>query len=109
LSFINRHNLDSTFKQTHEFVVSIVEKSDLLNNVSVRTSVQSLPSLNVPDNEHIFIVNTSLRSQILFISRKTQTLNEHFVQFEPMKHGLRLEVPDDDISLQTLMGFLATG
>jgi len=53
-----------------------------------------------PDYELVVILATEGR-QVLLVVGERQTLDQHLVHLESVHHLERVEVPDDDISLNT--------
>lgn len=53
----------------------------------------------VPNYKSVVILATE-RSQVLFISREGEILNEHLVQLESLYHFKSVEVPNNDVGLK---------
>ena len=87
--------------------IGVVEEFDLVCGVSSNgVSANSFSSFNVPDNE-LIIVLTSERSQVSFIKGEGKRLDQDFVQFQSLDGLKRVEVPDDDIGLESHVCLLA--
>lgn len=86
---------------------SRVEEANLVGNILAnRVSNQGFASLDIPDDERV-IVLTSERGKVLLVEAEIQRLDQHLVQLKPVNDLKGIEVPNDDISLETHMSLLA--
>jgi hypothetical protein len=92
----------------NELLVGVVEESDLVGDVHANSvSADSFATDSFPDYELVVILATE-RSQVLLVVGERQTLDQHLMHLESVHHLKRVEVPDDDVRLKALVGFLST-
>lgn len=65
--------------------------------------------LDVPNDQHIFVVNAANGGQEAILRRESQRVDAHLVHAESLEDAAIRKVPDYDVCLQSLEGFLATG
>jgi len=100
---------ESIVVDSDELVVGVVEEFNLVSNVHTNgVTNEGLAGLNIPDNELVIILATE-RSHVAFVSREGEILNEDLVQFESVEHRHSVEIPDDNVGLETHMGLLSRG
>ena len=107
--FVNRNNLDFIIHDGHQLVVGFIEELDLVHWVSEGVTVKGFAWTDVPDDYCVFIIDSSYWSQVELIERKGQILNQNLVQFQSMQERHLVEIPNDDISLESHVSFLARG
>jgi len=104
---IDSPDADTVVVNGDELLVGIVEESDLVSHVHADTvSDNSFAGLDIP-NDQLVIVLAAERSQILLVLGKMQILDEHFVKLEAVQHRHGVEVPNDNVSLESHVGLLA--
>lgn len=92
-----------------ELIVGVVEEFNLVGHVHAdRVSDKSFTAFNVPDDQLVIILPTE-RSHVLLIGREREILNQNLVQFESVEHGHGIEIPDNDIGLESHVGLLSRG
>jgi hypothetical protein len=100
-------DLDAVVVDAEQLSVSVVEEPDLVGGVSPDwVSADSFSGLDVPDNQ-LVVVLSSERSEVALIERRGERLDQNFVQFQALDGLQRVEVPDDDISLESHVSLLA--
>lgn len=105
-----------------KLLIGVVVESDLVGDVHANgVTTNGFSTDGFPDYELVVILAAE-RRQVLLVVGERQTLNQHLVHLESVHHLERVEVPDDDISLNTrakarrtrksyleaLVGFLST-
>ena len=60
----------------------------------------------VPNDEHVVVLSTD-GSQVLLVHGERETLNEDLVKLEPVNEGQTVEIPNDNVSLESHVCFLA--
>jgi hypothetical protein len=89
-----------------QVVVGVVVELDLVGDVHADCmSADGFASVSIPDYELVVILPAE-RGQVLFIVGEGKTLDEHFVEFQSVFDFHGVEVPDDDVGLETLVGLL---
>jgi len=107
LNKVDSPDADSVVVDSDEFLVGVVEESDLVCNVHADSvSDNSFSRLNFP-NDKLVVVLPAKRSQKLLVLGEVEILDEHFVQLEAVQHRHGVEVPNDDIGLESHVGLLA--
>jgi len=69
-------------------------------------AADSLSSFSFPDYELVVILAAE-RCQVFFVVGERETLNQNLVHLEPVHHLQSVEVPNDDVGLEALVGLLA--
>jgi hypothetical protein len=93
----------------HQLVVGLVVELDLVGDVHADgVTTDSFARINLPDNELVVILSTE-RCQVLLIRGEGKTLNENLVESKVMDWLEFIEVPDDDLGLESHMSLLTTG
>lgn len=104
---VDSPNTDTVVVDSDEFLVSVVEESDLVGDVHADSvSNNSFARLDFPDNQLVVVLSAE-RSQKLLVLGEVEILDEHFVQLKAVQHRHGVEVPNDDISLESHVGLLA--
>jgi CBS-domain-containing membrane protein len=104
---VHSPDADTVVVDSDEFLVGVVVESDLVGNVHANTvSDNSFARLDFP-NDKLVVVLSAKRSQELLVLGEVEILDEHFVQLEAVQHRHCVEVPNDDISLESHVGLLA--
>jgi len=86
---------------------SVVEEANFVCNIHANwVSNQSFAALNIPDNERVVVLATE-GSEVLLVEGERQALDEDFVQFKSMHHLEGIEIPDNDVSLETHVSLLS--
>jgi len=92
-----------------KLVVGVVEEFDLVGNVHADVVPdKSFTALDVPDNQLVVVLATE-RSHVALISGEGEILNQNLVQLESVEHRHGVEIPDNDISLESHVGLLSRG
>lgn len=100
---------ESVVVDSDELVVSVVEELNLVSNVhSDVMSDKGFAALDVPDDELVIVLATE-GGHVALVSREGQVLDEDLVQLESVEHGHRVEVPDDNVGLESHVGLLSGG
>lgn len=104
---VDSPDADTVVVDSDEFLVGVVEESDLVGNVHADSvSNNSFSRLNFP-NDKLVVVLSAKRCQKLLVLGKVEILDEHFVQLEAVQHRHGVEVPNNDIGLESHVGLLA--
>jgi hypothetical protein len=104
---VHSPDADTVVVDSDEFLVGVVVESDLVGNVHANTvSDNSFARLDFP-NDKLVVVLSAKRSQELLVLGEVEILDEHFVQLKAVQHRHGVEVPNDDISLESHVGLLA--
>jgi hypothetical protein len=104
---VHSPDADTVVVDSDKFLVSVVVESDLVGDVHADTmSDNSFARLDFP-NDKLVVVLSAKRSQELLVLGEVEILDEHFVQLKAVQHRHGVEVPNDDISLESHMGLLA--
>jgi len=104
---VDSPDADTVVVDCDEFLVGVVEESDLVGNVHADSvSNNSFSRLNFP-NDKLVVVLSAKRCQKLLVLGKVEILDEHFVQLEAVQHRHGVEVPNNDIGLESHVGLLA--
>lgn len=106
---VDGEDLDARVENGDHFFVGAVEEGDLVDGVAVGGSVEGLAGFDVPDDEHVFVVDASEGGEVEFVVGEREGLDEDLVELEAVDHGALLEVPDDDISLEAHVSPLSGG
>jgi len=85
----------------------VVEECYLVCDIHTHwVSNKCFAALNIPDNERVVVLATE-GSKVLLIMGEGKTLDKHLVQFQSVHHLQGVEVPNNDISLETHMSLLS--
>jgi len=104
---VHSPDADTVVVDSDKFLVSVVVESDLVGDVHADTmSDNSFARLDFP-NDKLVVVLSAKRSQELLVLGEVEILDEHFVQLKAVQHRHGVEVPNDDISLESHVGLLA--
>ena len=104
---VHSPDADTVVVDSDEFLVGVVVESDLVGDVHADTvSDNSFARLDFP-NDKLVVVLSAKRSQELLVLGEVEILDEHFVQLKAVQHRHGVEVPNDDISLESHVGLLA--
>lgn len=91
-----------------QLLVGVVVEGNLIGNIHAYiVTADSFSTLSFPDNE-LVVVLAAERRQVLFVVGERETLDQNLVHLQTVLQFQGIEVPDDDISLETLVGLLAT-
>lgn len=86
-----------------------VEEGHLVGDVHANwVSNEGLSTLDIPDNERVVIL-TAQRGEILLVETEGKRLDKHLVELESVNHLQGVEVPDDDIGLESHVSLLTGG
>lgn len=89
-------------------VVAVVEEGDLIDDVhSNRRAAQRFSSLDVPDN-HRVVVLSSYSGEELIVVGEAERLDQDLVELKSVDGFQRVEIPNDDFSLEAHMSLLAS-
>lgn len=92
----------------NQLLVCIVEESDLVGDIHAHSmSADGFPTLSFPDYELVVVLATE-RCQVIFVVGERETLDQHLMHLQTVLQLQGIEVPDYNISLKALVGFLAT-
>jgi len=92
-----------------KLIVGVVEEFNLVGDVHADVmSNKSFTALDVPNNQLVIVLATE-RSHVALVGREGKILNQNLVQLESVEHGHRVEIPDDDIRLESHVGLLSRG
>lgn len=93
---------------SQQFGVRPVEESNFVGYIIPSwIATKSFSSCDIPDCDCVVVLTTQ-RRQILLILRESQVLDQNFVEFQFLHDFESVEVPDDDIGIETHVCLLPT-